>query len=65
MGQQRGLEKIFVDPVLGFETGWYDDSGKGGPNYADNPTWGRFTVDNHGDAQKVQLVLRDEQGRAS
>jgi maltooligosyltrehalose trehalohydrolase len=61
MGQQRGLEKIFVDPVLGFETGWYDDSGKGGPNYADNPTFGRFTVDNHGDAQKVQLVLRDQQ----
>lgn len=63
MGQQRGVEKIFVDPVLGFETGWYDDSGKGGPNYSDNPTWGRFVVDNHGDAEKVQLVLRDEQGR--
>jgi 1,4-alpha-glucan branching enzyme len=63
MGQQRGVEKIFVDPVLGFETGWYDDSGKGGPNYADNPTWARFTVDNHGDAEKVQLVLRDPQGR--
>lgn len=63
MGQQRGLEKIFVDPVLGFETGWYDDSGKGGPNYADNPTWGRFTVDNHGDASRVQLVLRDAQDR--
>lgn len=63
MGQQRGLEKIFVDPVLGFETGWYDDSGKGGPNYADNPTWGRFHVDNHGDAEKVQLLLRDAEGR--
>lgn len=63
MGQQRGVEKIFVDPVLGFETGWYDDSGKGGPNYADNPTYGRFIVDNHGDAQKVQLVLRDAQDR--
>ena len=63
MGQQRGVEKIFVDPVLGFETGWYDDSGKGGPNYADNPTMGRFIVDNHGDAEKVQLVLRDAQDR--
>lgn len=63
MGQQRGLEKIFVDPVLGFETGWYDDSGKGGPNYADNPQWARFTVDNHGDAERVQLVLRDADGR--
>jgi maltooligosyltrehalose trehalohydrolase len=63
MGQQRGLERIFVDPVLGMETGWYDDSGKGGPNYADNPQFGRFVVDNHGDARNVQLVLRDEEGR--
>ena len=62
-GQQRGLERIFVDPVLGFETGWYDDSGKGGPNYADNPQWGRFVVDDHTDAEEVRLVLKDEQGR--
>lgn len=63
MGQQRGLERIFVDPVLGFETGWYNDANSGGPNYADNPQWGRFVVDNHGDAEKVQLVLRDAEGR--
>ncbi len=62
-GGQRGIERIFVDPVLGFETGWYDDSGKGGPNYADNPQWGRFTVDSHPQAEKVRLVLRDESGR--
>ncbi len=61
-GQQRGLERIFVDPVLGFETGWYDDSGKGGPNYTDNPLWGRFTVDGQLDADRVELVLRDENG---
>ncbi|HPZ08387.1 MAG TPA: alpha amylase C-terminal domain-containing protein [Candidatus Eremiobacteraeota bacterium] len=62
-GQQRGLERIFVDPVLGIETGWYDDSGKGGCNYADNPQWGRFTVDNRPEAEKVQLVLMDEEGK--
>ena len=61
-GGQRGLERIFVDPVLGFETGWYDDSGKGGPNYADNPQWGRFTVDSHPNADSVKLVLRDADG---
>ncbi len=58
-GQQRGLERIFVDPVLRFETGWYDDSFKGGPNYADNPQWARFTVSKHLDAEKVELVLSD------
>lgn len=61
-GQQRGLERIFVDPVLGFETGWYNDSGKGGPNYADNPLWGRFSVDGQLDADRVELILRDEKG---
>ncbi len=62
-GQQRGVERIFVDPVLGIETGWYDDSGKGGPNYKDNPNWGRFTVDDRPQASKVELVLKDESGR--
>ncbi|MBQ7503149.1 alpha amylase C-terminal domain-containing protein [bacterium] len=62
-GEQRGLERIFVDPVLGFETGWYDDSGKGGPNYADNQQWARFNVDNHDNADSVRLVLRDENGK--
>lgn len=62
-GGQHGIERIFVDPVMGFETGWYDDSGKGGPNYADNPQWGRFTVDSHPDAESVRLVLRDENGQ--
>lgn len=61
-GGQRGVERIFVDPVLGFETGWYDDSSKGGPNYADNPQWGRFTVDSHPDASSVRLVLKDADG---
>lgn len=61
-GGQRGVERIFVDPVMGFETGWYDDSGKGGPNYADNPQWGRFTVDSHPNAESVRLVLKDENG---
>ncbi len=61
-GQQRGLERIFVDPVLGFETGWYDDSSKGGPNYADNPLWGRFSVDGQLEADRVELILRDENG---
>lgn len=62
-GEQRGLERIFVDPVMGFEVGWYDDSGKGGPNYADDPQWGRFTVDSHPNADSVRLVLRDENGK--
>lgn len=62
-GQQRGVERIFVEPILGFETGWYDDSGSGGPNYADNPQWGRFSVDGYGDAQSVKLVLRDAEGK--
>lgn len=62
-GPQRGVERIFVDPVLGFETGWYDDSGKGGPNYADNPQWGRFTVDANEKSDNVRLVLKDENGR--
>ncbi|MDQ7826489.1 MAG: alpha amylase C-terminal domain-containing protein [Candidatus Eremiobacteraeota bacterium] len=62
-GQQRGLERIFVDPIHGVETGWYNDSGSGGPNYTINPLWGRFTVNGHGDADKVVLVLKDEQGR--
>lgn len=62
-GQQRGVERIYVEPVFGFETGWYDDSGSGGPNYQDNPQWGRFSVDGYRDADKVKLVLRDDQGR--
>lgn len=61
-GQQRGLERIFVDPVLGVETGWYDASGSGGPNYSINPLWGRFTVNDHPDADRVQLVLKDKDG---
>lgn len=62
-GQQRGLERIFVDPVLGIETGWYNDSGSGGPNYQVNPNWGRFTVNDHLDADKVVLVFKDEDGK--
>jgi 1,4-alpha-glucan branching enzyme len=62
-GQQRGLERIYVDSILGIETGWYDDSGKGGVNYADNPQWGRFTVDNREKADNVQLVLTDANGK--
>lgn len=62
-GQQRGLEKIFVDPVLGIETGWYNDAGKGGPNYTVNQNWGRFTVNDHLDADKVLLVFKDENGK--
>jgi maltooligosyltrehalose trehalohydrolase len=62
-GQQRGVERIFVDPIGGYETGWYDDSGKGGPNYSDNQQWGRFTVDDRPDADNVQLVLKDADGR--
>ena len=62
-GQQRGVERIFVDPILGFETGWYDDSGSGGPNYIDNPQWGRFSVNGYSNADSIKLVLRDEQGK--
>ncbi|MCQ2736300.1 MAG: alpha-amylase family glycosyl hydrolase [bacterium] len=61
-GQQRGLERIFVDPVHGIETGWYNDSGSGGPNYTVNPHWGRFTVNDHPNADKVVLVFKDENG---
>lgn len=61
-GQQRGLERIFVDPVLGVETGWYNDSGSGGPDYTVNPNWGRFTVNDNLDADKVVLVFKDENG---
>lgn len=63
VGQQRGLERIFVDPIGGFETGWYDDSGKGGPNYADNLQMARFSVDGAQGADEMFLVLKDEQGR--
>lgn len=63
VGQQRGLERIFVDPIGTFETGWYDDSGKGGPNYADNLQMGRFSVDGQHGADKMFLVLKDEQGQ--
>ena len=63
VGQQRGLERIFVDPIGGFETGWYDDSGKGGPNYADNLQMGRFTVDGQHGADKMYLVFKDSDGR--
>ncbi len=62
VGQQRGLERIFVDPIGGFETGWYDDSGKGGPNYADNLQMGRFTVDGRQGADKMYLVFKDADG---
>jgi maltooligosyltrehalose trehalohydrolase len=61
-GQQRGLERLFVDPVLGVETGWYDGSGGGGPNYTINPLWARFTVNSHPEAESVKLVLNDEKG---
>lgn len=63
VGQQRGLERIFVDPVGRFETGWYDDSGKGGPNYADNPQMARFSVDGSHGADQMFLVLKDEHGQ--
>jgi 1,4-alpha-glucan branching enzyme len=63
VGQQRGLERIFVDPVGRFETGWYDDSGKGGPNYADNPQMGRFSVDGRHGAEQMYLVLKDADGK--
>lgn len=63
VGQQRGLERIFVDPIGRFETGWYDDSSKGGPNYADNPQMARFTVDGQHGADQMYLVLKDESGR--
>lgn len=62
-GPQRGLEAIHVDPVLGVETGWYDASNNGGPNYALNPRWARFSVPGRGDAERVTLRLQDEQGR--
>ena len=64
VGQQRGLERIFVDPVGRFETGWYDDSSKGGPNYADNLQMGRFSVDGKHGADQMFLVLKDENGKA-
>jgi 1,4-alpha-glucan branching enzyme len=63
VGQQRGLERVFVDPVGGFETGWYDDSGKGGPNYADNLQMGRFSVDGQHGAEQMFLVLKDSEGK--
>lgn len=63
VGQQRGVERIFVDPIGGFETGWYDDSGKGGPNYADNPQLGRFSVDGKHGADQMYLVLKDSEGK--
>jgi maltooligosyltrehalose trehalohydrolase len=63
VGQQRGLERIFVDPIGGFETGWYDDSGKGGPNYADNLQMARFSVDGKHNADQMFVVLKDEQGQ--
>lgn len=61
-GQQRGLERIYVDSILGVETGWYNDSGSGGPNYQINQQWGRFTVNDHPKADSVNLILRDENG---
>lgn len=63
VGQQKGLERIFVDPIGGFETGWYDDSGKGGPNYADNLQMGRFSVDGAHGADQMFVVLKDQSGR--
>lgn len=63
LGQQRGLERIFVDPIGRFETGWYDDSSKGGPNYADNPQMARFSVDGGQGADQMYLVLKDNHGR--
>jgi len=63
VGQQRGLERIFVDPIGGFETGWYDDSGKGGPNYADNLQMARFSVDGKQGADEMFLVLKDQTGK--
>lgn len=62
VGQQRGVERIFVDPIGGFETGWYDDSGKGGPNYADNLQMGRFSVDGQHGADEMLLVFKDSHG---
>lgn len=63
VGQQRGLERIFVDPIGRFETGWYDDSGKGGPNYADNPQMARFSVDGQHGAEQMYVVLKDAEGQ--
>jgi 1,4-alpha-glucan branching enzyme len=62
-GPERGVERINVDPVLGIETGWYDSSSSGGPDYSVNPLWGRFTVPGHMDADRVTMQLQDEQGR--
>ena len=63
VGQQRGLERIFVDPIGGFETGWYDDSGIGGPNYADNLQMGRFSVDGKHQADQMFVVFKDQEGK--
>lgn len=63
-GPQRGLESIHVDPVLGVETGWYNASDNGGPDYSINPHWARFSVPGRADAERVTLRLADEQGRA-
>jgi 1,4-alpha-glucan branching enzyme len=63
VGQERGLERIFVDPIGAFETGWYDDSGKGGPNYADNPQMARFSVDGKQGAEQMFVVLKDATGK--
>lgn len=62
VGQQRGLERIFVDPIGRFETGWYDDSGKGGPNYADNLQMARFSVDGRQGADEMVVVFKDQNG---
>lgn len=63
VGQQRGLERIFVDPIGGFETGWYNDSGSGGPDYTDNPQMARFTVDGKHGADQMFVVLKDAEGK--
>lgn len=62
-GPQRGLESIHVDPVLGVETGWYNASSSGGPDYSINPHWARFSVPGRPAAERVTLRLQDEQGR--
>jgi maltooligosyltrehalose trehalohydrolase len=64
VGQQKGLERVFIDPIGGFETGWYDDSGSGGPNYTDNLQMGRFSVDGRHGADEMRLVLKDQDGRS-
>ena len=63
-GPRKGLEAIQVDPVLGVETGWYDSTSSGGPDYSANPRWGRFSVAGHDDASRVTLRLRDGEGRS-